>query len=143
MKNYYYYKKEHPFPSQNHYSYVYFREFITKLWLILKCWNAPSPTFQGGIFRKVLGMEIFLLYPAYLKEKTTLYTKFRLNPSRSSAIGWVISQRILQFLVLATGLWKKLLIFFIVERQKSTILCSTLFTIPWYKLFSKVVMENL
>ena len=73
MKNDYYHKKEHPFPSQNHYSYVYFREFITKLWLILKCWNAPSPTFQGVYFEKFWEWRFFPLPSLFLGENNPIY----------------------------------------------------------------------
>ena len=56
MKNGYYHKIEHTFAVLNNYVYVYFRLFITKLWLFLKC----HFHFSGGvIIRKVLGLEIF------------------------------------------------------------------------------------
>ena len=52
MKNGYYHKKEHSFEVLNHYAYVYFRLFITKLLPILKF----DYHFSGGaIIRKVLG----------------------------------------------------------------------------------------
>ena len=56
MKNGYYHKIEHTFAVLNNYVYVYFRLFITKLWLFLKC----HFHFSGGvIIRKILELQIF------------------------------------------------------------------------------------
>ena len=55
IKKLHYHKKEHPFANKNHYHMFIFDNSYPNY---DKTRNPPI-TFQGGIFRKVLGVELF------------------------------------------------------------------------------------
>ena len=83
IEKYLYHKKEHPFPSWNHYSYVYIWQFIKKLLLLSK-----FPSCFRCCISKSFGNRAFFTLTSLFIGITNLYTELSWNLSCSGAISY-------------------------------------------------------